>query len=931
MIIQALQIVCAWFFGFYMLSGDIPFPTNFCICLGFLFLIFLLQRLLTKKNIQSVLFHHLKHKRYNFKTFASSFSLFLISFVIYTYLPSTGIIFSDKSDSGSKNEYIDKNQFEIKPAALPFKPEKFYYKPIAISCYFILNKPINTLLFYTSYGEAVWRIDGVEYASHTNGLESRYLTIFKTVLPGIHRLDCSIPALPNPFPLISISVSPGGANQNELHFLQGPFFTTVSFKNVEMIAWCHSIALFLLIAGLWFFIPFLSAVTLFFVFIAKKSPKVVYFALLMAGITLWIYFQTPFYENGKKFYEADEAAFGIMGEFLLEGQSPPLYHYGQDYQGTLETFILAPFLAAFSSPAEGLHILPQLFYILFLAVAVFSFCRYGSPWLGCFALFILGTGGLHLHWIFSKTWFGYSFSLLAGSILFFIAFESVYQKTIRPGLAVLWGIIAGLSLYSLTLSIPFVFFTFLLLFTVLYQNRTCWPGFVLAVVILGFFIFPYFFSMYFHTRQLPAPRVAGENKLLDRFLGECLPVLLGVRSPFNEQDSLASSIFASFPVLSFLCGVVFYPYLSKNIFTSHRVFSLPGIHWFFYLYLIFIILLVSFSPYGIWPWYAIPLYYVLPVLFYVFIKGIFSFSPGLSTLIIGLYFLSTISAFKDFSYLYQQPSSLSLSGFSLPPDFAAVKKVLQDNSIHHVICDQGWDTSPDYAGKDWVGECLIFDSRLSIAGADRLSRRVPGLVNETIEASRIGYLFHENYIFNYSPSSSSENFVPLAIENLEKLFGPDFLDYKRFYCKPYIVFIPISSAPAQDKHQWKLESSNPIFMKSAFDQNISVRIYGKDAYWSTGEIPEAGAWMKVDFPAIRTISKIIVFHGTKWKDHSNECKITFFDEAGKDISSGLMVYDHAARSSVLRLDQPVIAKQIQFSIPRSPEKNWWTAYEIWVY
>ena len=932
MIIQIVQILSALFLGFFLLREETAFLWNFCFILFFLVFIFLSQRYLKSKNRDSWLCNKLQHNDHRLHLLISSVSLFAISYIIYAFLPSSGINLISKDKYPNKTVNLHYSTFDIKPSTLDFDENAYFQKPVLFSCYFTVEKPINTLLFYASLGEAIWKIDGIEYARQINGVESRHLTIFKTVLPGIHRLDCTIPQLSQPFPFLSVSVSPGGAN--ELQTLKGPFYRSTSFKNYRVISFLYSISLFLFVSGIYFLFPFINYSVLLLVGLTRKFPQTAYTLFIILGICSFLYFQYPFYENGKRLYEADEAAFGLMSEQLLQGQSPPLFHYGQNYQGTIEAFVLSALLPLFSSPAEGLHVLPQILYVLFLLITVFSFWRYGSPLLGCFTLILLGTGGLHLHWIFSKTWFGYAFSLFSGSLLCLIAFEAFRQKTIRPGIAILWGTIAGLCLYVLPLSVPFVLFTFLILLFIFYKDRSCYPGFILALVFLGLFLFPYLLTgaldFLLKGRHLAAPRVAGESKLWDRFLGECLPVLLGVRSPFNHLDAIATSIFSNFPIFCFLFVLIFYPFLSFRFFDNRSILYQPLFRWFFYGFLLFTILLVSYSLQGIWPWYAISLYYVLPILFYVFLAGLFRFSPGLSFVVFIFYFSSIISSARDFSPFYQQPSSLSIDGFPLTPAFDAVKNILHDHAIHHVLCDQGWDSSSDDSGRDWVGECLTFDSHLSIAGVDRLSRRVPYIANDTLQSRSVGYLFHENYIYNNKPLSGTENFVPLSIENLDRLFGSDFLGYQKIYSKPYILYLPPASMPAQDKHTWKLESTNPAFMNSAFDHNMSVRVYGKDAYWSTGDVLEQGSWIKVTFPDTREISKLVVFHGTKWKDHSEDGKVTLFDETGKDIFLGTMFYDHIARSSIVRLDKPMRVKQVRFLVYPSPQKNWWTAYEIWI-
>jgi hypothetical protein len=936
MLWQTGQIISSFLFAFFCLKEDLPLPSRLMI-LSVLAGLFLLSRsFLRKSGTPSFFEGWIVSSHVSPVSICLAFSFCLCALFTFHYQPRSEISSVFSGENMEATVGLDLKTFEIHPLSFPASLIQSNFDSLRVSGFFYVSHPIHAMMFYSSHASATWKIDGEVRAQHEFDSPVRYLTFFDSLEPGYHEIEAEFDFLGFPIPAFSVSASPAGAAT--LRPLPGPFFLDLGVKNFFLYSLIENLSLFFVLLTLFFLLPAINGLLLRVLNFSSSVPGITYLFLFLIGLAVLFLARGPFLEHGLSLYEADEAAFGVMSQQLLQGQSPPFFHYGQKYQGTVEAFLLAPLLVFFSSPALALHVLPNLFFILFLLTSVYCCTRYGSPRFGLFSFYLLSLGGLHFHWIFSKAWFGYGFTLAGGSLLWWVVFDCYEKKYLRPFMGVLFGVVSGLCLYALPLSAPFVIFSVLCLLYSLSFNRKNIFSVCLGGVFLLLFLSPYYLSFLFNTgaveflsqgRELPSPRVLGERKLLDRFLGECLPTLLGTRAPFQLLEPVSSAWFARFPGVLFLVSLAVFPFFGARAFSktvlAHRV--LRGGIFFFSL---FTILLVTYSPFGVWPWYAIPLYFSLPFLFYVLCFALWTVSPSLSALVAGMYVVSVGSSLLDASPLYHQPSSVTQQGVLIPTTFEDIKAELAANDIDAVICDQGVDYTPNDAGRDWLGECLTFDSSLSVLGSNRLLRRFPELAQETLYSTRVGYMFHESFVFNHPPAGAVDSFFPFSTTNLDRLFL-DRLSYQKRSFPPYILYLPGDSSFPSDKPHWKIESSYPFFLGALHDHNISFRSYGRDAYWSSGEIREAGGWVKIHFPSQRLIQNLVLFHGTKKEDYPDQCAVSFLDGDNRKISLGFLSFDEIARCSFLSLDEPVHTRNLFLEVGSSAREHWWTVYEIWAF
>ncbi len=952
MITQLFHTLFCLVFTFLFIIPGIHLPDRISSFFLFLFLILISYFLLKINRKKSYPCEWISKSDIKTFPFLTGLLFLITGFISLLVIPLPGISFHFNNELIGKEHHvkINTNHFHIIPARFNTL-HVITSGEFELSCQFTLNEPVSSFMFYVSHGDALWTINGEEFAHHPLVTSDRYLVIQKELPPGVHTIHCSI-SQGSPIPEISCSIRTYGDNEHRL--LEGPFYKeTVIFWDKYFVL--RNLPSFLFILSFFCLIPilnhFLRRLSLYFekyctlVSMVGWSVVLCLFVVLKYN-TMQITFQS---------FEADEAAFGIMSQELNKGHCPPLFHYGQNYQGTLESIPLSIFLGIFPSNVVGLKMLPFLWFSLFIFITTFSFYLFGGAYLALFSLFFFTLGGTHFYWIMGKAWFGYSFTLLCGSILFLISARCYQLKRVSPGYALLWGMIAGIGFYQLPLILPFILVSFLILlfarektFSPFYYNdynqylAYLKSGPVLVILFFILFCAPYWitwlisqdsgsFDYLVKGRSLPSARVEGEREVLDRFLGECLPTILGLRAPYDQQNELPSVLFPYFPPLIVLLSVIFYPFLRKRIHLKQFMIKKPIYYFFFFLFL-FTLLIVSYSMFGIWPWYALPMYFCIPVILFVFFKFLSSYSPSLFIVIFFIFFLSLSSSFLSYSKFFHQPTSLSRDGLYLPSAYDEIADLLLKNNIRYVLCDQGFDVSPDYAGRDWLGENVLFTSEGSVISIDRLSRRLPHYSQELIKNNRVAYLFHEDYWYN-NPTLEKLNtneYNPLYIRKIDKLFSNAYLYYNKYNISDYILFIPKKYHQFIDKTKFSIDSNTFWFTSASYDKNISVRAYGRETYWSSEKIPKSGSYFTLSLDKSRFVQRIILFHGTKTSDYPRRNQVFAIDDKGNRKAIGPFIYKEEINSSVLEMEKPILTHSIEIVVQPDKGNNWWTIFELWV-
>ena len=940
-------------FLFFCLVPGLSLSTRFASLLPIFGVLILCSFLIKVDKNPISLKHWLQSTAFPARYWPLLFSSLLTTCICYWDLPETGLemkYLTSGSDLWQQTIFPLEN-FDLPPARLPRLVSSSDLEAFQIQGWFVTMEPLRALLFFANSGHTKWWLDGRLMGEIQAQDVTRIVFTYMEVRPGIHEILCrgdSFPLMP------TLSLATASGTEQDLHPLPGPFYTEKVMDSIAYLPLRRALPCFFAVLTFFLIIPILNRILEKPIDLVKRHSRL-FQGVALACFIFWILWSRfSLFHGPAMTFEADEAAFGLMAQNLAYGESPPLFHYGQTYQGTLESLPLAVALNHFSSPGLALRILPALWYFAFLVLSVLAFWWFGSFSLALFALGLFAVGGLHFDWIFSKAWFGYGFAMAIGSGLWFLTFLIYHRRFLGPGILLLWGILSGCAFYELPLALPFIVWTGLaIIFLTLKADISHWRAnrfsfvsllhsktrfLVLSTLLFSapYWIYPLLhhdfgvFSFLFKGRVLPSLQATGEHLFLNRFLNECLPVLSGVRLPYDQQNNPTTLFFPALPPLVWIFSLLAFPFIARRSFPASSLFSSRFFITCLFLFSLFTIAIGTLSPFGVWPWYFLPLYWILPVFLFVFSKNLLARSPALC-LTASLFFLYPIVSAKSLSGpLLYEPSSLAAFGLALPTDFSTIQEQLRRHHVSFALADQGYDFSINELGKDWVGECLTYATDQQVDAIDRLSRRLPILAQQLMSAHRVGYVFHKSYYYNMPIQGKDQDYLPLSLENLDRLFGNAFLGYLRLDADPYILFVPPEKSQPSAKSDWSLSASYPIFLSAMNDHNISVRAFGRETYWSSDTIPKEGVWLSIRLPAPENVQRIVLFHGVKAKDYPKNNRVVGIDREGRDLELGSLAYFAEARASKLDLAQPLEVKEIKIFVSPAGPSDWLTIYELWI-
>ncbi|MGB9492058.1 MAG: hypothetical protein WCA92_16470 [Terriglobales bacterium] len=164
---------------------------------------------------------------------------------------------------------------------------------------------------------------------------------------------------------------------------------------------------------------------------------------------------------------SDESIIGLMGKHILDGrQHFVIYMYGQDYNAAAawEAYLAAASFALFGVGVVPLKACILLLSLVCLACFYWMACTLFAPRTGphtaALAALVFALSPSLLKWHFQVR--GYSFYFLSLPILTAL-FLSIDSRPARARRAFLFGLLSGLSMFSLELVLPFIGTLWLLL------------------------------------------------------------------------------------------------------------------------------------------------------------------------------------------------------------------------------------------------------------------------------------------------------------------------------------------------------------------------------------------------------------------------------------------------------------------------------------
>ena len=254
--------------------------------------------------------------------------------------------------------------------------------------------------------------------------------------------------------------------------------------------------------------------------------------------------------------DSDEAIPMLMAKHILAGERP-LFWYGEDYGGSLDSFLIAgaySLLGVSVSAARVVQSLEYLGAILFtylLARRIIHnrFAALATAWLMALPTPLLS--------LFTTTALLYTIVMLLGSMLLFVGHKLLHESGESLALWLVFGALAGLAFWTFGILLIYILPVGLLMLSRL--RRRLWPHYLLAT--LAFFLFSSPWWIYNFTHDNAALRVVFESdplltvpmslRVLSFFcLG--LPTLFGFRYPWAPQivlPALAWAIFAFYLVV----------------------------------------------------------------------------------------------------------------------------------------------------------------------------------------------------------------------------------------------------------------------------------------------------------------------------------------------------------------------------------------------
>ena len=637
--------------------------------------------------------------------------------------------------------------------------------------------------------------------------------------------------------------------------------------------------------------------------------------------------------------EADEAAFGLMAQRLLRGELPPIFHYGQAYQGIVEIIPLAFLMRFFGESPWVLKLEPCLMYLGFSLLLLFLYWRVARNAEHASLLLMLICSPVLLMWISLKAWFGYAETLLAGAAILFCTYKLVY----RPGRfdlywALLLGIVSGVSLYILPFSAPVVLSSFLFILWCRKSDR--WRISLLAAAVLLITAVPPYLihdftsadrstSFLVKGRELGAPRGEGERAFLDRFLNECFPVIVGGRAIYDDQREIPFDDLPRVLYLITAAGFLLLPFYLREDLRNLLRHRIPG-RFLFILPAVLAVPIGVLSPFGIWPWYFLPIYFGLPVLWGAVFHYLFQYSRPAAVAAACVCLAVWAAGSTTRSELLFQPASLVKTGVTLRVDNKPLIDTLQSAGISHAICDQGADFATQSTGRDWMGERLTFESGMTINAIDSLTRRHPHLVADTATADRVAYIFRSTYEFMDFNHLKDPGYQPVTFDRLAALFGPHYLHYERVDSENDVIFLPPRNHPSNGKGLWKVTTNREEeFISRLHDHSVSSRAYGP-TYWTTGNPQTVGDFIQIDLGRIMPFQGIVMYHGVKTLDRPYGAMVSVSGDGTEWWQMGPTGWDPGPSVSYWKNDKEFNARYIRVQLTESHPEFWWTIYDLWL-
>jgi Dolichyl-phosphate-mannose-protein mannosyltransferase len=178
--------------------------------------------------------------------------------------------------------------------------------------------------------------------------------------------------------------------------------------------------------------------------------------------------------------DGDEAVVGLMARHIAFLGERPVFYWGQPYLGSLEAFSAAPLFRLFNSSTPLLKLVPTAYSLGFIGLSMLLARQmFGSATALATGLYLALPPSMWAVWS-TKARGGYAEVLFLGQALLLVSLKLAERRS--AGLAVLWGVIAGLAIWTHLLAAVYVVPA--LLYIAL-RRRTHWSATEIGLAVGG--------------------------------------------------------------------------------------------------------------------------------------------------------------------------------------------------------------------------------------------------------------------------------------------------------------------------------------------------------------------------------------------------------------------------------------------------------------
>jgi len=291
----------------------------------------------------------------------------------------------------------------------------------------------------------------------------------------------------------------------------------------------------------------------------------------------------------------DEAIMNLMALHIKERGEHPVFYYGQNYLGSVEAHFGAVMFTLFGTSVWSMRLGSILFYAGFLGCMYLLTSRIYSKRLALFVLVFLGLGTEYvLMYQLQITGYTELPFLCALLLLISYALASAHHQISwysRAVLYLLWGIVAGLTLWAHLVTVPYILVSGLLLLLCCWRELLKWS---MWCTLLGLVIGAWPMIYYnIHAAH-------GQDSIhIFLNMGQ-----LGAGGNYLPSDYINSSLFIALPAASGLyprCYVKHVPFIPSTLPDSQLCIRMQQIYGISYLLLFLVALvLASVAIIGCW-------------------------------------------------------------------------------------------------------------------------------------------------------------------------------------------------------------------------------------------------------------------------------------------------------------------------------------------